>query len=236
MQKIVWLPAFMVLALWAMPARAEVDYSKIDRAIAKEPAYQSKTPRYFLLVFGADAKTRIWCVLDGETLYIDKNGSGDLSEPGKAVKSKDGGFIVDAVADQDGKTKHTGIRMHRTPTAHDGKQEEMIHIAVDVNDRYRQYCFVRKMANRADEAPIVHFGGPLRFDVRQSEQTTLVRGDKPAELSLCIVTHPPNGEWVAIDHGKGVPADVHPIAEIVFPGKTPDAAPVKVKVPITQRC
>ena len=37
------------------------DLTKIDRTIAKEPAYKSK-PKYCLLVFGPEAKTRVcWC-------------------------------------------------------------------------------------------------------------------------------------------------------------------------------
>src|SRR6476469_7441592 len=61
------------------PAAAS-DLSKIDHRIAKEPAYRSKTPRYCLLVFGPEAKTRVWLVQDGDTLYVDRNGNGDLTE------------------------------------------------------------------------------------------------------------------------------------------------------------
>ena len=44
------------------------DLTNIDRRIAKEPVYQSKSPKYCLLVFGAEAKTRAWLILDGDTL------------------------------------------------------------------------------------------------------------------------------------------------------------------------
>jgi hypothetical protein len=37
-------------------ARAE-DLAKIERKIAKEPAYQTKTPKYCLLVFGLETAT-----------------------------------------------------------------------------------------------------------------------------------------------------------------------------------
>jgi hypothetical protein len=72
------------ILFWASTAGA-VDLSKIDRTIKKEPAYQSK-PKYCLLVFGPEAKQRVWLVLDGDTLYVDKNGNGDLTEVGKRVK------------------------------------------------------------------------------------------------------------------------------------------------------
>jgi hypothetical protein len=60
------------------------DLSKIPRTIAKEPVYKSK-PKYCLVVFGPEAKKRMWNVLDGDVLYVDKNGNGDLTEKGKSL-------------------------------------------------------------------------------------------------------------------------------------------------------
>src|SRR4051794_18801088 len=64
------------------------DLTKIDRTIAKEPAYQSKAPRYGLLVFGPQAKSRAWVVLDGDFLYVDRNCNGDLTEEGERLVIK----------------------------------------------------------------------------------------------------------------------------------------------------
>jgi hypothetical protein len=80
------LLAAVVLLL--APLAQAADLAKIERKIAKEPAYQTKTPKYCLLVFGLDAKTRVWLVQDGDTLYVDRNGNGDLTEDGKSVKIK----------------------------------------------------------------------------------------------------------------------------------------------------
>ncbi len=60
----------------------------IDRSIAKQPDYQSKSPKYLLLVFGAEGKDRAWLVLDGDALYVDRNGNGDLTEAGKRVTAE----------------------------------------------------------------------------------------------------------------------------------------------------
>jgi hypothetical protein len=73
------------LAAGSLPA---ADLGKIDRTIRKEPAYQSKAPRYGLLVFGPQAADRVWLVLDGDTLYVDRNGNGDLTEPGEKIAAK----------------------------------------------------------------------------------------------------------------------------------------------------
>lgn len=60
------------------------DLTQIDRKIAKEPVYKSK-PKYCLLVFGPQAKKHVWLVQDGDTLYVDRNGNGDLTEAGEKV-------------------------------------------------------------------------------------------------------------------------------------------------------
>lgn len=64
------------------------DLSKIDRTIQKEPAYQGK-PGYLLLVFGPKAEHKAWLVLDGNTLYVDRYGTGDLTHPECRVEGKD---------------------------------------------------------------------------------------------------------------------------------------------------
>src|SRR5438128_9808598 len=84
MKTLTLLAAVLLLA----PAAPAADLAKIERTIAKEPAYQTKTPKYCLLVFGLDAKTRVWLVQDGDMLYVDRNGNGDLTEDGKSVKIK----------------------------------------------------------------------------------------------------------------------------------------------------
>src|SRR2546423_1487819 len=82
------LAVVLLFGLLAAPLTA-VDLTKIDRTILKEPVYKSKAPRYCLLVFGPEAKTRVWLVLDGDTLYVDRNGNGDLTEEGERVAAKD---------------------------------------------------------------------------------------------------------------------------------------------------
>jgi hypothetical protein len=72
------------LTLLVATAGWAADLKQIDRKIGKEPAYKLK-PKYALLVFGPEAKTRVWLVNDGDTLYVDRNGNGDLTEAGKKV-------------------------------------------------------------------------------------------------------------------------------------------------------
>jgi hypothetical protein len=77
----------LVVAAGTAPASG-VDLSRINRIIAKEPTYRS-APRYCLLVFGPEARTHVWLVIDGNTLYVDRNSNGDLTEAGEAVFRED---------------------------------------------------------------------------------------------------------------------------------------------------
>lgn len=85
MKRLLLLPILLLIALTTEAPAA--DLAKIERTLVKEPAYKSK-PKYCLLVFGPEAKTRVWLVQDGDTLYVDRNGNGDLTEEGKKVSAE----------------------------------------------------------------------------------------------------------------------------------------------------
>jgi hypothetical protein len=53
-----------------------------------EPVYHTKTPTYCLLAFGPTAKDHVWLVRDGDLLYVDRNGNGNLTEAGKKVAAE----------------------------------------------------------------------------------------------------------------------------------------------------
>jgi hypothetical protein len=79
----------------SVAAAAAVDLTKIDRHIKKEPGYTSKSPLYTLLVIGPEARDRVWIVKDGDVLYVDHNGNGDLTEPSKKLLAKKRGSTED---------------------------------------------------------------------------------------------------------------------------------------------
>jgi hypothetical protein len=55
-------------------------------APTKEPKY-SGSPRYGLITIDG-GKAKVWFVVDGTQLYMDKNGNGDLTDDGPAIASK----------------------------------------------------------------------------------------------------------------------------------------------------
>src|SRR5215472_7878107 len=109
-----FLPALAFLAVSSAPAGA-TDLSKIERKIAKEPAYQNK-PKYCLVVFGPEANLRVWLVRDGKHLYVDVNGNGDLTEPGERKQiDETPGYIptwqIGTITDPHEKTKYTDAKV-----------------------------------------------------------------------------------------------------------------------------
>jgi len=76
------------LGLWLWPLATEgANLAQIERRIGSEPAYRGK-PKYALAVFGPEATFKVWLVLDGDLLYVDKNGNGNLAEPEESFRGK----------------------------------------------------------------------------------------------------------------------------------------------------
>jgi hypothetical protein len=104
---------FRVLLVAALlpAAAAAADLSKIDRTLRKEPKYEN-SPKYCLLVFGPKADFRVWVVQDGDVLYVDRNGNGDLTDKDDRVKAKNPGGefrLFEAGSVSDGTLTHTGL-------------------------------------------------------------------------------------------------------------------------------
>jgi hypothetical protein len=222
----------------AAPAAAE-DLSKIDRSIAKEPAYAGK-PRYALLVFGPKAQTRVWLILDGDTLYVDRNGNGDLTEEGKRVlcKERASGFSGNKPAKQlryevgeiieRGAARHARVQLART--LREGGEEVLL--IVENPGGCTQHATLGEWAGGRRDAPVRHFNGPLRMGL---EKAVFVRGERPTNLRAFVGTPCPAEAWVYVSHEKGIPAGVHPIAEVAFPPNKGDDRLPPVKVPLSQR-
>jgi hypothetical protein len=159
------------------PPRVEaVDLTKIDRTLAREPVYKSK-PRYCLLVFGPEAETRVWVVQDGETLYVDRKGNGDLTEKAQrfaGARSQDGiRWQVGDIVEADGKTRHSDlrVRMKLGPTSYwRGAVTLALRTAEGIYQEVGNEFGPLRFADRAQDAPIVHLAGPLTFLLAKSER------------------------------------------------------------------
>jgi hypothetical protein len=214
------------------------DTGKFDRRIAKEPHYETKSPWYCLLLLGPEARTKVWMVRDGKKLYVDRNANGDLTDDGEPFTNDDHSFRIPDIAAKDGKSKYTDLRMDWSTDRCTGSGPFVnLWVRVRVGD-LEQYAFVDARATKPGNAPVVHLDGPLQIELRiepYKPQQHLTRG-KQHLLGGSICTRYRGVEWVGMSHEKGIPAEIHPIVDIEFPAKGAAAKPIRVKVPLKERC
>jgi hypothetical protein len=97
-------------------------------------------------------------------------------------------------------------------------------------DRHGQLAF----ADRPQDAPVVHFGGPLTLRGTPGEK--LRRGGDPGQLTLCLGTPGLGPGAFATMCYDLVPGDVHPVVEVQFPAGGPGQERVTRKYVLKQRC
>jgi hypothetical protein len=228
-------PATLLTLLVAAQPALGVDLTKIDRTIAKKPAYQSKSPSYGLLVFGPEAKSRAWVVLDGDCVYVDRNCNGDLTEEGERLviknpkrnKKKPGtSSAVDSVSvvikDRDGAKHRITFRLTSTGVGVDAK----CHGSQYVGSTYRDDLV---FAARPQDAPIVHLNGPLTLQLVNPPR----RWSPGETVDLVVLFGTPGlGKGTFAYMIQAFPS--RPTAEIQFPAKKPGAAPLVVKVALKE--
>jgi hypothetical protein len=261
------------LLVWA-GATGAADLSTVDRTLTKEPAYQSR-PKYCLLVFGKEARHRVWLVLDGDTLYVDRNGDGDLTEPGKrvtapALRPGDNPFCtrersVDAGAVSVGGLTHTDLVVSQMESRRTmpGWQDYLDSVWRQVPDgvvyevsvkldprcydlfgdaagrRVKHLAFTDRngrlaFAGRPQDAPVIHFGGPLALQARPGEK--LRRGQDPGEVNFWLGTPGRGPGTFAVMWHDLVPAGAEPVVEVRFPAAGPGRPAVLRKYSLRQRC
>jgi hypothetical protein len=250
---------FLALGVILTPFVASaVDYSKIDRTLVKEPAY-AHAPDYALLLFGREPRLRIWMVSDGDVLYLDRNGDGDLTGEGEKFVDLNACNNVE-LPDPDGRTRYritsigayTDEGRHYPDTSDDGDNEvkrpsKQWMVSVDILGavKYQQYCDVAASAS-AREAKLAHFHGPLTIGPRTilwkvPPELTLNTGDKSIDLFACIGTmSAEHGCWVVVRTQKvndsAFAAGVFPIVEVEFPAKTVGDVAVKKRYDLDKFC
>jgi hypothetical protein len=147
----------LLLAVAALGCEAQAaDLTAIQRVIAREPVYQGR-PRYCLLVFGPEAKTRTWMVRDDRHLYVDREGTGDLTKPDAKV-SDPNRYVTIANIGEPGNRKNLTLQ----------PMGDQFRLTFREGDRRGQYVGIGLMerptwGDKAENAPIIHFNGPMSF-------------------------------------------------------------------------
>jgi len=239
------------------------DLARTDRTIRKEPAYQSKAPKYCLLTFGREGKTRVWLVFDSvpnpllpakdkDYLYVDRNGNGDLTEEGEQVQaivheyqepSFLGGvppskgwnleFPIGEIKDSEG-TIYKDVKV-TVQWFMGGKRPCMINASAP--GRGTQSTEIRKLvfADRPQDAPVVPFGRPMtmRFALGMTHSLSLT---EEFNLQAEVGTSGSGqGSFVSMMN-ETIPKDLHPVAEIEWPHREASKPPIKMSVTLKQRC
>ncbi|MHB1424560.1 MAG: hypothetical protein ACYC3I_15425 [Gemmataceae bacterium] len=256
----------LAAALWAVGSVGAADLDKIDRAIAKEPAYKNK-PKYCLLVFGEQAKTRVWLVQDGDVLYVDRNANGDLTEKDErvALKQNTKDYRSFEAGDiHDGALTHTGLSVIQMRASTDlvGNADEWKRVKQQGAEPW--VWWVRVTAERAadDNRPLpkrigyVSNGdglGMLLFADRSADapiihlngpwtlglqdRKQLLTAGHSAQLQIGVGTQGVGpGTFSFVLYPNTIPADAYPVADIAFPSKTESDKSIRRKYTLKQRC
>jgi hypothetical protein len=220
-----------------------VDYSKVIRPIAKEPAYQ-QPPKYALLLFGKECMLRVWVVLDGDIVYLDRNGDGDLTGANERFARMEDCRDVE-LNDPDGKTRY--LIRHLNTYKNREQDREVLHVDVEIKGplMYRQYCSVQ-LKGSTRQAHIAHFHGPLSISPQTVNwkvpaELALVNADESTDLRGHIGTmSAEHGCWVVVWSHNGnksaFPDGVFPFVDVEFPPKAPGGAHVRKRYPLDKFC
>jgi len=205
------------------------DLKKIDRSIGKEPAYASK-PKYCLVVFGPEARTRVWLVADGGALYASVNNDQLTQFTGAAGNGR---WRVPGLQDWTVQV----IRRNDKPVG------VMFQCQLQLELANRQTTEgMALFGDSPKSAPVVHLDGSYTSTLR--ERSVIQKGqwvrDAGENASLNVYI----GSNVLQDEGKaflrtwwrvGIPDKMRPVADIEFPHQDPKAEPLKMRVSLVHR-
>jgi hypothetical protein len=227
----------LLICVLAAPAPA-ADLARIERSISYQPAYH-QAPRYCLLAFGPEAKTRVWLVVDGDTLYVDRNGDGNLIGQAKqiaATKQEERQVFVGGDI-REGALTHHDFKVIRSAYGY----QLTIQIEMPPTPgqplapmRIEQTTGLVQFAERPRDAPIIHFNGPRTLHVGRS---LIVAPGQRRELSAGVGT-PGLGEGTfafVSNSGGAIPEGARALAKIAFPAKDP-TRPITATFALAGRC
>jgi hypothetical protein len=165
-------------------------------ALLEEPAYGSKAPHYALVTMGSKDARHLWIVVDGETVYVDRNGDDRIraADDSTEVDAHGARFADADGCDESGKPGRVRIRFYveRDERQRVGLRALSVHPVGEIQDFHATAGFI-PLAEGAKEAPRIPVHGPLRF-VLMDHWTgafacrTLPRAGGAHEFSILVAT------------------------------------------------
>ena len=93
---------------------------------------------------------------------------------------------------------------------------------------------VLQFADRPQNAPVVHFGGPLQVTLFGRHRLTAGRSTD-LFLGVGAPGHGP-GTTAWVEYEGLIPEKAHPTVEVVYPPKEPGGPPVRERYELKERC
>ena len=233
--------------------------------LVKEPDYAS-TPMYSLLVFGENAQHQHWLVVDGKTVFLDRNGNGDLTEPEDQILLDEkataaihsggeeySGFNVFPIGDLAGHTFAYHVWVLNAEFEPEPDENELLtkwrHQRAE--NGWMNSTLYRISNDRRVQIPITlcpdpqnvqisHVGGPLTFNLKWGDRQCLEReGENIFEIKIGTAGEPTKySQYPAFSNlcTQEVPKDIHPIAKFNFTSNSKEHDTVSIVVNLDQRC
>lgn len=215
--------------------------TKVDRKIAKLPKFTSEKPGYCLLAFGEKADVKVWVVLDGDTLIVDANGNGDLTDdaPVKANASMSNppkGYVFEAgrVGGEKDEQKWTlGVS---TVTVGASQPAAILMVTREGSTPQKVGPMDFRFTDTPDAARLVHFGSKV-LAVRPSITMPSVLSDsEKVDFRVQVGTPGVGAGSFASVTNDGLNKKANPVAEFTFQPAKPGDKPVVVKAELKERC
>jgi hypothetical protein len=206
------IPAALLVVAGLTPASA-ADLTKIDRSLTDEPKYATAAPKYCLLTFGAEAKTLVWLVLDGDVLHVRASPDGKAAPAWRQFKNARYGAVIGDVWEEGGKIRHEGLRY--SP----GQDERTLSVRVGgkTQSAGRDPRGELAFAASAKDAPVVHFNGPLTLDLFYDQQP--LRSGRVIDMTAVVGTRGLGPGTFAALAVRAYPRGAWPTAVIEYPAK-----------------
>jgi hypothetical protein len=190
------------------PPPSSAALAGVDRVLETQPRLKTRTPKYCLLVFGHQVTTRVWLILNGDILHVERDGALRSYTP-EACTGTGGAWRECSIGDvvESPNLTHRELRlMLRTDTATLTMRSEGWGLR-DVLYVVDNVAF----AGSPSESPLVHLNGPLMIE------TALREGRAPAEITARIGTAGLGaGSFASITTSVAEQILARPVAEVAF--------------------
>src|SRR5262249_7598960 len=160
-----------------------------------------------------------WLVRDGDVLYVDRNGNGDLTEKGERhAATRDQGGIswrIGDIVEAGGRARHTDLHLR----FRSGSFLLSVRTAERVRQEVGNELGRLQFSDRSQDAPVVHLAGPLTFLL--PGPPALTPGEEPHFTALVGTAGLGEGA-TTYSHVKDF-EKLQMVGEVEFPGPAPGA-------------